>query len=94
MTSHPKRYMRNGLATTRKTHDVVPVECANSSHARCFEAVTSWAGQPIPRQDSNWHVYLSRQGTLCLLGPLVGQESAQFEEGLKRRARNKIDKEN
>ena len=89
MRSHPKRYMRNGLATTRRTHDVVTVECNNPAHIECYEAVTSWAGQPSPRRDSRWHIYVSKSGAVCLLGPLVGQESAQFEAGLKRRVIHK-----
>lgn len=91
---HPKRYMRDGTATTRRTHGVEKVECDNPNHVRCFEAITSWAGQPIPGRDSNWHVYLSKSGNICLLGPLVGRESVQFEEGLKRRVKNAIEKEN
>lgn len=91
--THPKRFMRDGTATTSRAHDVVPVECDNPYHARCFEAVTSWAGQPTPRQDNNWHVYLNRDGVACLLGPLVGRETAQFEAGLKRRVLNKIAEE-
>ncbi|MFB7311779.1 hypothetical protein [Streptomyces sp. NPDC056192] len=83
--SHPKRYMRDGTATTRRAHDVVKVECNNAAHAECYEAVTSWAGQPIPRRDNNWHIYVSNSGAVCLLGPLVGRESPQFQEGLKRR---------
>lgn len=91
---HPKRYMRDGMATTRRAHGVEKVECNNPYHVQCFEAVTSWAGAPIPRRDSNWHVYLDKSGNVCLLGPLVGRESVQFEVGLKRRVKNAIEKEN
>ena len=83
---HPKRYMRDGTATTRRAHGVVPVECDNPYHVVCFEAVTSWAGQPTPRQDNNWHIYMDRDNEMRLFGPLVGRESPQFEAGLKRRA--------
>jgi hypothetical protein len=93
MTTYPKRYMRDGTATTRRVHDVVPVECDNAYHVRCFEAVTSWAGDPLPRRDGRWHIYANRKGEIRILGPLVGVESAQFEAGLKRRVRNKIEKE-
>lgn len=83
---HPKRIMRDGTATTRRVHGVEPVACDNPYHTACFEAVTSWAGDPIPRQNHDWHIYLSRSQTWCLLGPLVGRETPQFEAGLKRRA--------
>lgn len=83
--SHPVRRMSNGMATTRRTHDVVKVECDNPAHVECYEAVTSWAGQPAPRRDSNWHIYVSKSGAICLASPLVGQESPQFQQGLKRR---------
>lgn len=86
---HPTRTMRDGRTTTCHTHDVVLVSCDNPEHVRCFEAVTSWAGNPIPKQDSRWHIYLSKAGVWCLLGPLVGLESSQFETGLKRRAVNR-----
>lgn len=89
MGTYPVRRMRDGMATTRKVHDVVPVECDNSQHAECWETVTSWAGDPIPRRDDRWHIYVSKAGAICLLGPLVGQESPQFQEGLKRRVRRK-----
>lgn len=84
---HPKRYMRDGMATTRRAHGVVEVKCDNPYHVVCFEAITSWAGDPIPRPNHDWHIYLDRQQKWCLLGPLVGRESAQFEAGLRRRAR-------
>jgi len=86
---HPKRYMRDGTATTRRAHDVVSVTCTNPNHVDCYEAVTSWAGQPIPTRDMNWHIYVDKQGNVCLYGPLVGRESAQFQAGLKRRVVNK-----
>jgi hypothetical protein len=87
---HPKRHMRDGTATTRRAHGVERVECDNPYHAVCFEAVTSWAGDPIPRRNKDWHVYLNREGVSCLLGPLVGRETPQFEAGLMRRAVNAL----
>ncbi|WP_405668050.1 hypothetical protein [Streptomyces sp. NBC_00055] len=88
-TSHPKRSMRDGTATTRRTDDVERVECNIPAHVECYEAATSWAGQPIPRRDSNWHIYVTKSDAVCLLGPLVGRETQQFEDGLKRRVMNK-----
>lgn len=90
MSSHPKRFMRDGTATSRRVDGVTPVECTNSAHVRCFLAVTSWAGDPIPRPDERWHAYVSKSGAVCLLGPFVGFESAQFQAGIKRRVRNAI----
>lgn len=83
--AHPKRYMRDGTATTRRVFGVVPVACDNPAHVRCYLAVTSWAGDPIPRPDDRWHAYLSASGAVCLLGPLVGRETPQFQTGIKRR---------
>jgi len=82
---HPKRYMADGTATSRRVSGVTPVECDNPNHAECYLAVTSWAGDPIPRPDSNWHAYVSHSGTICLLGPLVGRETPQFQAGIKAR---------
>lgn len=90
--NHPKRYMRDGTATTTRAHDVVRVPCSNPSHVECYEAITSWAGQPLPSRDTRWHIYVSKSDAVCLLGPLVGRESVQFQEGLKRRVRNKRSK--
>lgn len=86
---HPKRYMRDGTATTRRVRGIAPVDCDNPAHARCFEALTSWAGDPNPHPDSHWHVYTStRSGVVCLLGPFVGRETPQFQTGLKQRVEN------
>lgn len=88
MTSHRKRFMRDGTATTRRVHCVVAVECTHPHHVACYEPVTSWAGQPNPRQDNTWHIYVDRRGIPWVSGPLTERESPQFKSGLKRRAMN------
>lgn len=84
---HPVRHMKDGTATTRRTHDVVSVECDNPYHVACFEPIMSWAGDPIPRHDNRWHIFLDREEVMQVSGPLVARESNQFVTGLKRRAR-------
>lgn len=85
---HPKRYMRDGTACSTRVRGVVRVACNNPAHVECFEALTSWAGEPTPLRDPSWHAYISKSGAVCLLGPLVGLETPQFQEGIKRRVRN------
>lgn len=87
MSAHPVRYMKDGTATTRKTHGVESVECDNPYHAACFEPVMSWAGDPIPRRNNGWHIWIDRSGSVKVSGPLVDRESDQFVTGLKRRAK-------
>lgn len=88
MSDYPVRHMKDGTATTHKTHDVVSVECDNPYHVACFEPIMSWAGDPIPRHDNRWHIFLDRAGAMEVSGPLVARESSQFVTGLKQRARH------
>lgn len=87
---HPKRYMRDGVATTRRVRDVTEVQCTIHPWGKCFLAVTSWAGDPTPRADERWHAYECRSGAIGLLGPLVGRETPQFQQGIRRRVLNRL----
>ncbi|PNE43383.1 hypothetical protein [Streptomyces noursei] len=82
--------MCDGAATTRRAHDVERIECNHPAHVQCYEAVTSWAGQPISHRDGKWHIFVNTSGAICRLGSLVGRETQQqFEDGLRRRVMNK-----
>lgn len=89
MGDYPVRYMADGTATTRKTHDVVRVECDNPYHVDCYEPIMSWAGDPVPRHDNRWHIHQDRGGKIHVSGTLADRESPQFLEGLRRRMRSR-----